>query len=312
MSNVGALQRMSWDHQNDVASREQQADDAMKNKQKEYYTFLIEQMKNQDPTDPMDATTAAAQAVSVMAAAEQIHTNRHLEKLNSSMHAMMIANLTNNLGKDVSLNGNSTRLEGGKAAMKFELPSLSESKIDGEHRALSEYSRVELMVKNAEGHTVFRGDIPFHSGTNEYAWDGINSVGNKEDEGEFRYHVRVYDSANNPMTLKTYSRARIEGIMTDKNGNISYQVGGQQLDPSEILQYYASDAQKVNDSLDELKSSLGKIVQQVDGLNQLKESEEELIKNALDKVNESLLSIGTQKSEEKETPLALLNKLMNK
>lgn len=58
-----------------------------------FLTLLVQQMKNQDPTEPMDATDQIAQLATFSQVEQTIQTNKHLEMLLQSSNLSQAASL---------------------------------------------------------------------------------------------------------------------------------------------------------------------------------------------------------------------------
>jgi flagellar basal-body rod modification protein FlgD len=74
-------------------------------------TFLklfTEQLKNQDPMNPMDATAFTAQLAQFTALEQQYNTNDNLKTLIASQNSLLASMSANLIGKQVSLNDGST------------------------------------------------------------------------------------------------------------------------------------------------------------------------------------------------------------
>jgi flagellar basal-body rod modification protein FlgD len=73
-------------------------------------TFLklfTEQLKNQDPMNPMDATAFTAQLAQFTALEQQYNTNDNLKTLIASQNSLLASTSANLIGKQVSLNDGS-------------------------------------------------------------------------------------------------------------------------------------------------------------------------------------------------------------
>ena len=88
-----------------------------------FLTLLTTQLKNQDPTSPMDSNTFTQQLVMYSQVEQQIDTNTNLKTLISQGTSNAAAITTGYLGKKVSITNGNASLTGGAATWTYNLAS---------------------------------------------------------------------------------------------------------------------------------------------------------------------------------------------
>src|SRR3954466_3300307 len=84
-----------------------------------FLTLLTTQLKNQDPTSPMDSNAFTQQLVMYSQVEQQIDTNTNLKSLISQGSSSAAAVTTGYLGKKVSIVNGSAALIGGNATWTY-------------------------------------------------------------------------------------------------------------------------------------------------------------------------------------------------
>ena len=115
-----------------------------------FLTLLTTQLKNQDPTSPMDSNTFTQQLVMYSQVEQQIDTNTNLKTLISQGTSQAGAIATAYLGKKVSVTNGNASLTGGAANWTYNLGTAAAS--------------TQLTVTDANGKTVYTGAGRNHGG----------------------------------------------------------------------------------------------------------------------------------------------------
>jgi len=169
-----------------------------------FLTLLVEQMKNQDPLNPMEN----AQVTSQMA---QLSTVTGIDKLNETM-ASMIGNMqasqsyqaASMIGHNVLVPGDALANTGTGGLFGYE--------------AETDANIVTIEIKDASGDvikTINQSNV--QAGINAVQWDGIMDDGNAAPEGNYKINVAgkigSEDVAINPLAFATVS-----SVSTDTSG----------------------------------------------------------------------------------------------
>lgn len=171
-----------------------------------FLTMLTTQLKNQDPTSPMDTAQFTQQIAQYSGVQQQITTNANLEKLLAANKQSGVVTAVGYIGKEVETKGNTGMVVNGQGAFSYILPKAASS--------------VKITLTDATGRTVFTGNGDIKSGRNIVVWDGVNSsTGQKEPDGTYKISIEASDTANLPMTAETRAVTLVSGVESDSSGN---------------------------------------------------------------------------------------------
>ena len=131
-----------------------------------FLTLLTTQLKNQDPTSPMDSNEFTQQLVEYSQVEQQIDTNTNLQTLITQGTTKPRAVTTSYLGKNVSV----TNGQGVADAM---------APRPGPTIWARPPPRTQLTVTNSSGQTVYTGSGATAAGNNTFSWNGQDNNGNQ-------------------------------------------------------------------------------------------------------------------------------------
>ncbi len=140
-----------------------------------FLTLLTTQLKNQDPTAPMDSNQFTQQLVEFSQVEQQINTNTNLQTLINQGTSQAGTFATAYLGKNVSITDGRASLSGGKASWTYNLDAAAAS--------------TTLTVTNPAGAVVYSGAGGTAQGNNVFEWDGTDNNGNKVPDGTYKLSV---------------------------------------------------------------------------------------------------------------------------
>jgi flagellar basal-body rod modification protein FlgD len=163
-----------------------------------FLTLLTSQLKNQDPTSPMDSNQFTQQLVMYSQVEQQIDTNTNLKSLLAQGNSQAAAFATAYLGKTVSVTSGQASLAGGAANWSYTLGSPA--------------AAATLTVTNASGQVVFTGAGETGAGTHAFAWSGKDNNGNTLPEGSYRLAVSAADAAGTAVTSNVASAGTVSQI----------------------------------------------------------------------------------------------------
>jgi flagellar basal-body rod modification protein FlgD len=160
-----------------------------------FLTLLTSQLKNQDPTSPMDSNQFTQQLVMYSQVEQQIDTNTNLKSLLAQGNSQAAAFATAYLGKTVSVTSGQASLAGGAANWSYTLGSPA--------------AAATLTVTNASGQVVFTGAGETGAGTHAFAWNGKDNNGNALPQGSYRLSVSAADAAGTAVTSHVASAGTV-------------------------------------------------------------------------------------------------------
>lgn len=187
-----------------------------------FLTLLTTQLKNQDPTKPMDTNEMTAQMVQFANVEQNIGTNTRLDKLVKMQQASLASSNLGYLNKTVSYEGTSFTLDG-----KTTDTPLSYS-LDAKAKT------VDVKILDSSGKTVrsFTGDTAV--GKHQLNWDYKDSSGNAVPAGTYKITAAATsDDKNQIISPKTYTFGRVVGVGS-KDGETTLMVDGRELKLSAI------------------------------------------------------------------------------
>jgi flagellar basal-body rod modification protein FlgD len=163
-----------------------------------FLTLLTTQLKNQDPTSPMDSNTFTQQLVMYSQVEQQINTNDNLKTLIGQGTTNAAAMAATYLGKKVSITNGNGSLTSGAAAWTYNLDTAS--------------ATTQLAITDAKGQTVYTATGETTAGNHSFTWNGKDINGNQLADGTYKLTVTAADSASNKVTSSVASAGTISQI----------------------------------------------------------------------------------------------------
>ena len=179
--------------------------------QTRFLKLLTEQLKNQDPLNPMDN----AQMTSQLA---QISTVDGIDKLNKTLTSLLEGSQSNEalqaaalVGKGVMVEGTKLTLSGSKAYGGFELATAAD--------------KVTVTIKDSKGLEVRKMELgSSDAGVFNFAWDGKSTNGTQAVDGNYTISVSATRGSD---TVKTTSLqlSTVNSVLRTSSGSVSLDVG---------------------------------------------------------------------------------------
>ena len=193
----------------------------------EFLKLMIEQLKNQDPLDPMDGTEYVSQLAQFTSLeqltnlndtmTDSINTNYLLtQSINNTMTATLIGNDAKVGGEDITYSGQD------EIQLGYELPSSAASV------TINVYNEAGALVKTYDNLETSLGD-------HKLSWDFTDNSGNKLSEGNYTFEVEAKSTSGEEMTVTAYKYGTIEGIRYTEEGAY-LTIGGTSYMPSDIME----------------------------------------------------------------------------
>lgn len=185
-----------------------------------FLLLLTTQLKNQDPTDPMDTNEFTNQLVQFSVAEQAINTNQNLEELIELQKGSQFEEALGYIGKAVDAKGNAGELNNGFANFLYELDAPANT--------------VNIVISDGAGRAVFSGQGPTDKGKNRVVWNGVNSfTGQDELNGTYFINIVAKNASGETITSKTLTT----GIVTSaemQGENMMLNVAGTSIKISDI------------------------------------------------------------------------------
>ena len=187
-----------------------------------FLTLLTTQLKNQDPTSPLDTNQFTAQLVQMTGVQQQLLSNQLLQQLVSQSGAGQgAAGAIGLIGKTVTAASGDATLSGGKVGWGYSLNGVAAS--------------ATLTVSDSTGKTVWSGAAPdLSKGAHAFDWNGRTSSGVQlPDGGIYTLKVAAVDAKGAAVTASPQITGVAGGVQTIA-GRTVVQIGSSQAPLSSI------------------------------------------------------------------------------
>jgi len=190
----------------------------------EFLKLLTEQMKHQDPTQPMDNTAFVAQLAQFSTLEQMDNSNQTLTKMLAGQVTALQTTAASYVGKSAVFKTDEVSIEkGGKATITADL---AEAAAD-----------VSITIKDANGNTVRTEDIGSQpAGKFSFDWDGYDKNGEEVASGTYTVAVAAQDKDKNAIAVSQTYSSKITGISFDSDGNPTFHAGGTTIGLSDITE----------------------------------------------------------------------------
>jgi flagellar basal-body rod modification protein FlgD len=175
-----------------------------------FLTLLTTQLRNQDPTKPMDTETLTQQLVQFATVEQQLAGNQTLQRLLDLQQAGQLAETSALIGRRVVAETDTLPLQGGRAEVL--LPAAGAAR------------RVAVEVRDAAGALVAGGTATLGAQPSSWVWDGRDAAGRQLPDGAYRVAVagRAEDGTAVPVAATIAGRvtgaARIDDALVLRMG----------------------------------------------------------------------------------------------
>lgn len=137
-----------------------------------FLTLLTTQLKNQDPTSPMESDKFTDQLSQFAQVEQGIQSNKNLENLLAMQSQQRQLSALSYVGAEIEAVGDTNWLEdGGELKYRYNISP--------------EVPRLQLQVQDQSGKTVYSEDFTDVSGLQNFTWDGKNNNGVAQAEGAY-------------------------------------------------------------------------------------------------------------------------------
>lgn len=140
----------------------------------DFLNLLMTQLKNQDPTSPMDTNQFTSELVQFAGVEQQINTNTSLTQLIQLTQAGEVMQSSAMVGRQVTVTANQLALQNGQATLNF-------TGTAGQSVAVGIY--------NAAGAKIRDASLVARQGSNSWTWDGTDNAGNQMPDGAYTVAV---------------------------------------------------------------------------------------------------------------------------
>jgi flagellar basal-body rod modification protein FlgD len=175
-----------------------------------FLTMLMTQLKNQDPTSPLDSSQFTTQLVQFSSVEQQINTNTNLTSLIALTQASQVEQSSSMLGKTATVTSAKLALQDSTSKINFNTPTAEP---------------VTISVFNAAGAQIQGATLTTAAGTNSWKWDGKDASGVTQPDGAYTVTVTAVGvpaaTAKVPFTVT----GTVTGVQNN-SGVVDLQMGG--------------------------------------------------------------------------------------
>ncbi|MFA6040514.1 MAG: flagellar hook assembly protein FlgD [Methylophilus sp.] len=202
-SNTNTVSQTLLDNMNgkSSSSKSSSVDDV----QNRFMTLLIQQMKSQDPLNPMDNAQVTSQMaqLSTVTGVEKLNTT--MESLISSVQASQSYQASSMIGHNVLVTGNQISTNKGSGGyLGAELPVGADSLI--------------VDIKNSAGTTIRTLDFGSQdAGTIPLKWDGLTADGSVAADGNYKFELTAKVSGQS-VTATGLNYAQVLSVSNNSSG----------------------------------------------------------------------------------------------
>jgi flagellar basal-body rod modification protein FlgD len=151
--------------------------------------MLMTQLRNQDPSSPMDSNQFTSELVQFTSVEQQINTNTSLTQLIQLTQSGEVMQSSAMIGKEVAVTSTNLSLQNGTAGVSFNAPAAEP---------------VKITIANANGVSVYDTTVSATNGSNNWTWKGQSSSGSQLPDGSYAVTV-TGQNADGTATPLTYT-----------------------------------------------------------------------------------------------------------
>lgn len=169
--------------------------------QADFLSLLIQQMRNQDPTQPMDSSQMVSQLAQISQVSATQNMQTSFSALSQSLQGNQLLQASNLVGRSVTVPSANGQLQGGSLDGAVNVP-------DGGGHTL-------VQVSDAAGNVVRTLDLGNQPvGLADFHWDGTGDNGQPLPPGNYNLNAQVGSSA-----VATYVSGKVDSVgMTSADG----------------------------------------------------------------------------------------------
>jgi flagellar basal-body rod modification protein FlgD len=162
-----------------------------------FLQLLTTQLKNQDPTSPLDTNQFTQQLVQFASVEQQLKTNTDLDALVAQNKSAQATSTLNFVGASVIADGANTELKDGVAVWNVTSPSVAAA---------------DISILDANGNTVWTDKQTLAQGIQSYAWNGKTSTGALAPDGTYTIQVNAQDATGAAVKTSTDFSGTVSGV----------------------------------------------------------------------------------------------------
>ena len=172
-----------------------------------FLTLLTTQLKNQDPTSPLDTNQFTQQLVQMTGVQQQLLSNQLLQTIatNSATGTAGVASAVDLIGKTVSAATSTATLSNGKASWDYTLGAAA--------------STSTATVTDSKGVVKWTGALSdLSAGQHTFSWNGQSGAGAAQPDGDYTLTIAAKTAAGQDVSTGVLQQGVVGSIASDANG----------------------------------------------------------------------------------------------
>ncbi len=169
----------------------------------DFLNLLMTQLKNQDPTSPLDSNQFTSELVQFSSVEQQINTNTSLTQLIQLTQGGEIMQASAMTGKQVTVTSTQVPLQNGTGTINFTAPGAEP---------------VAIAIYNSSGAQMYDAALTSVSGQNTFTWNGKDSSGNTVPDGAYTVAVVGAKSDGTTAALPFTVTGTATGVLSNTTG----------------------------------------------------------------------------------------------
>jgi flagellar basal-body rod modification protein FlgD len=179
--------------------------------QEDFLTLLIEQLKNQDPLNPMESVEFTAQLAEFTSLEQLFTMNDSLSSIEETLYSQGQDDILQLIGKTVKASDNTILIE--------------DDTVSSGSYILETGADVTITIYDSNGSEIWSLNKGWQdAGEYDVEWDGKDSIGEMVEEGTYTFEVTAKDADGNDVTANTYITGEVTGV-TYKYGDPYLMIG---------------------------------------------------------------------------------------
>jgi flagellar basal-body rod modification protein FlgD len=183
-----------------------------------FLSMLMTQLKNQDPTSPMDTNQFTSELVQFSSVEQQINTNTSLTQLIQLTQGGEVMQASAMTGKQVTASSDHVPLQNGKGTIQFSTTTAQP---------------VDIAIFDANGAKLSDAMSMSSAGTNTWTWNGADGSGRTVPDGSYKFAVVGANADGTTTALAASVIGKATGVQNQSNG-IQLQLGALSIDFSKV------------------------------------------------------------------------------
>lgn len=163
-----------------------------------FLTLLTEQLKHQDPLDPLDSNEFVSQLVEFSSVEQLIEQTASLEDLVAIQAGDSASAAVDYLGQIATLDDPRAPLTGGSAEWLLN----ASAPVDG----------ASVAIEDASGRVVFETTLDLEAGEQSFEWDGLDANGNALPDGAYTLSIGAQDIDGEPVGVDVGGIGLVTGV----------------------------------------------------------------------------------------------------